>query len=602
MKRTGRPDAGIALPSVIIGMAVVTLFAIVALSVVIRDEPADRRTGDSQAAVAAAQAGIDEYTTRLNADPAYYTIGGGADPANKAFVTTATGTAFTDGRDPSGVPVPGSSSAARFSYQLLTVPAKVIADGKIRVKSTGTVRGTTRSITATFGKPGFLEFLYFTDIESRDPVFGARQGSTLYQGDNGSRLYSYRDASGRTRYIFPDEAMFQQACSKHWYNDALGVGRGNIAAYRVTPAAPVIGRLANGGPATDEKYYGGASVVISCVEISFGGGDVIAGPLHTNDAMSISTGGVDFQNDTTETSWLDGSSPPPPAGYRWRDNGGGTTLVNKVPKEAAVRDLPTSNGELLTVASQDGKGCVYSGATEITFNKTSMTVRSPATTTSSSPGCFNPSNRANAQTITKVPPVIYVTDAPSCGGAIGYPRSGEATKDDDPSLLTMDYGCQYGNAFVRGEVTGRTTLATSRDVVVVGDITYADSNGSDVLGLIPTNFAWVYHPVKKANTAQDLISPPPVTRIDAAVLALNHSFVVQNYEDGTPRSGSSIPTLNITGVIAQKYRGPVGSTTGGGFTGYRKNYQYDKRLQYLPPPYFLTPDDAKWTVERVSEG
>ena len=56
------------------------------------------------------------------------------------------------------------------------------------------------------------------------------------------------------------------------------------------------------------------------------------------------------------------------------------------------------------------------------------------------------------------------------------------------------------------------------------------------------------------------------------MLAINHSFIVDNYN-----CGNSLGTLNVKGAIAQKYRGAVG-TSGG--TGYLKNYEYDERLHY----------------------
>jgi hypothetical protein len=81
--------------------------------------------------------------------------------------------------------------------------------------------------------------------------------------------------------------------------------------------------------------------------------------------------------------------------------------------------------------------------------------------------------------------------------------------------------------------------------------------------------------------------------IEAAILALAHSFVVDNF-----RCGARLGTLNVTGAIAQRFRGAV-ATTGG--TGYTKNYVYDDRLKYRSPPYFLDPVQAAWKVNRSNE-
>ena len=44
-------------------------------------------------------------------------------------------------------------------------------------------------------------------------------------------------------------------------------------------------------------------------------------------------------------------------------------------------------------------------------------------------------------------------------------------------------------------------------------------------------------------------------RIEAAMLAINHSFIVDNYN-----CGAKLGTLTVKGAIAQKYRGAVGTT------------------------------------------
>jgi len=83
-------------------------------------------------------------------------------------------------------------------------------------------------------------------------------------------------------------------------------------------------------------------------------------------------------------------------------------------------------------------------------------------------------------------------------------------------------------------------------------------------------------------------------RVDAAVLALQHSWVVDNWNCGEP-SGK----LTLFGAIAQYYRGPVG--TGGHATGFLKDYQYDNRFKYRSPPYFLSPVAAQWAPVRLNE-
>ena len=81
-------------------------------------------------------------------------------------------------------------------------------------------------------------------------------------------------------------------------------------------------------------------------------------------------------------------------------------------------------------------------------------------------------------------------------------------------------------------------------------------------------------------------------KIQAAMLAIDHSIRVQQFNVGAP-----LGTLSITGVMAQRYRGLVGTSSGSSqSTGVAKNYVYDKRLQYLSPPHFLAPSDSQWRV------
>ena len=121
-----------------------------------------------------------------------------------------------------------------------------------------------------------------------------------------------------------------------------------------------------------------------------------------------------------------------------------------------------------------------------------------------------------------------------------------------------------------------------------------------MLGLVADNYVEINHPVNNGNNVStcsqtlgagavncDLSNP----YIDAVVLALNHSFIVNNYN-----TGNGLGTINLNGTIDQDWRGPVGTFSGGGglATGYAKNYQYDQRLIYLSPPYYLNPGTSQW--------
>ena len=130
------------------------------------------------------------------------------------------------------------------------------------------------------------------------------------------------------------------------------------------------------------------------------------------------------------------------------------------------------------------------------------------------------------------------------------------------------------------------TVAAENYIYATGDIKYGDSD-KDMLGLIGNNAVWVYNPM---TSGAAMVSGYTTLdrRIDAAILSVAHTFTVQNYTIGpsktSPTYGRGILTVN--GSIAQKFRGPV-ATAGG--TGYSKNYVYDSRFRYAAPPKFLSP-------------
>ena len=162
---------------------------------------------------------------------------------------------------------------------------------------------------------------------------------------------------------------------------------------------------------------------------------------------------------------------------------------------------------------------------------------------------------------------------------------------------------------VSGNYSGELTIAAENDIIVDGNITAA-AEPAACSGLIANNFVRVKHPFcrdkpgsrrlpsggpgqtarrlqRGSNGTGSLTNPT----IDAAILAIEHSFIVDHYD-----CGASLGTLTVNGAISQKFRGPVGTT--GGRTGYIKNYNYDDRLRYMEPPNFLDPVEPAWHIQR----
>jgi hypothetical protein len=350
-------------------------------------------------------------------------------------------------------------------------------------------------------------------------------------------------------------------------------------------------------------------VTFNCNNIQFANGDVIDGPLHSNDALQIN-GSTLFTSALTETSWPDTATPAPNPSRRWWGTGtpsrGTAERPGYLPTYAPELALPASNSELKARALE-GDGCVYTGETRIRFEGERMRVLSPGTTTAAA-GCYDTARPAEEQVV-DVPQVVYVDSGiASCTGTgIGYPRADEAII---PGVTTA-YDCRAGNAFVQGSVSGRVTVASANDIVVTDDLTTATGTvRTDVIGLVADNNVWVYHPLRALRDAEGnvtgyenlLTREETPYRIEAAILAVRHSFLVQNWGYGAKLSTSDDTALNVTGSIAQRYRGPVGTgSTSASGTGYLKNYKYDSRLRNLSPPFFLKPDAPPWTLTKVSE-
>jgi len=538
--RRASGDEGVALPMVLGTMFILTAFLLTSLGLALANMNPARADQDSKAALAAAQAGIDEYISQLSASGGQYWTNDGVDPANPAFDTIPA----TPACDGGGRSVPGAGVVtASFCYRVLTPKTVTAQAGYIDLQVTGSSsppgggREVSRTLTTTLRPEGFIDFVYFTDVEVLDPVLLGNPAG----------------------------------CAKH--------------------------------------YYDGRDTQPGCLNIQWASRDEVDGPLHSNDALLVG-GSVRFKNARTESSWPEDKGGDPDRLW-W---GSGEPEDDGFdPVYAATLPLPLGNQELLkyvlpkvdTNPNTNRPGCLYTGATRIRFVGSTMKVFSP-NTTAAPPGCLNVSNRGSEQTL-PIPPVIYVKPASGTCSGVGYPRPDELT--DPKYVTTTDYSPCRGTAFVEGNVDGQVTISAEDDIVVTADVSVQDRNGTDIVGLVAGNYVWIYHPIDEDDYDPACIEPAcpdkddfenllddddTVDRVDAAILSLRHSILVQNWD-----MGDDLDDLTIYGALAQKFRGPVG-TSGG--TGYDKDYIYDDRLRVLQPPFFLAPESAPWRSVQVTDG
>jgi hypothetical protein len=612
LTRIRRDERGFVLVVVVLSLTFLLLLVTSVMDYSIGSQNLSKRDQNWNASLAAAEAGIDDYIFHLNQDGSYWRFGnsitspascastGVADPGNLAFTTW--------------VDVPGQVNGASFRYTLTCRPAQT-GNGTVVVQSTGRVGNVTRTVEASLRRRNFLDYLYFTDYETKDPaiyVSPSPDDYTAAQAQTYCAMYYYggRDIAGRT--------------------DFAGDTDGN-----------------------------------TCTEISFNSFDVINGPLHSNDAIRIS-GNPDFNGNTT-TSWDN------PSGANWWGSGSPTFQFAGDPAYADPLTMPPSNVEIKneTLPAFGGTGCLFTGPTAIRLNAdATMDVVSPFSRQINCSVSPNPSTSLfNRFTITRMslPPngVIYVQNVPTTvtdpnytaacpfvreaiGGTgasnpdrthpLGFPQRYDIS-GTSAGTLAAGYGCRNGDVFLQGTLDGRLTIAADNNIIVFDHTSY-ELASEDLLGLVANNYIEVYHPVRTddetdttncdggvagQSTSDDgcALKRPSVSAssatasmfngttpgtstisttthasstafrnpiIQAAILTVAHSFRAQHYQYG---DNDVVGTINVTGAITQKYRGIV---TLIGVTGYGKNYVYDQRLKYDSPPKFLNPIASAWQV------
>lgn len=484
-----------------------------AFGAVVTDIPLRKESRDKKIAFAAAEAGVNFYLSRLNQDNEYWLKCTTLAPPNATEPSPVNQPWNGTGADPRQYRVvPGE--AAKYTVELLPVvgstcdtnnpsgtmlaPPTSAMPGTMRFRATGVSGEEKRSINVTLRRKSFLDYLYFTDYETADPI---TYGS--------------------------DAAWAEANCRK----------------YRAS--RPKTGKL--------------------CTDIQFSATDEIKGPFHTNDDVLTCNGSTFGRPGNADR--LEASGPAP----GWKNQCGSTAPNFNSAWQAGVPSLaiPQSNENITKVAVAP---YILTGTHKIVLNDTSMTI-TPAT---GSPYSL------------PLPPngVLWVKEGAGCGAIVA------------PALQDYTEAAGCANVRISGRYARSMTLVSDKDVIVDGDLTRASDD--NLLGLIATNFIRVYHPVRNRRTESGVLKCDNVypgtmedVTIDAAILTLEHSFTVDNYN-----CGDVLSELTVVGAIAQRFRGAVGTSRP---TGYTKRYSYDDRLKYRFPPSFLDPVKAAWRLLRQNE-
>lgn len=391
----------------------------------------------------------------------------------------------------------------------------------------------------------------------------------------------------------------------------------------------------------------------ACSPIFFASTTQVYGPIYSNDSFYVETANVPSHLGpigTHDPKYV-AVTATPTTGRLIQGITSATSVTGTPDKDnMPFEPIPVSDSALFTYAAEHlptGRGCLYHGPTTIEFDtEDQMTVWSPDSTLTAT--CL-PSQGATVDVPNGIHPttlgdgVIYVatetTPAKCKAGAnplVGhYDHIGSTTPNCEADVFVSDHPAPTSPAPTPAKpttdpgVSGQLTVGSSANIVVTGNIEYTHCGASfnstkthpctfhpagtntpthptrtepnDVLGLIANNYVEVNHPVGgSASTCSSTVlgtptaakcDPGPVT-IDAAILALQHSFAVNNYA-----TGPAIGTLTVYGSIDQKWRGAVGTFSGStAVSGYTKDYDWDSLITAVAPPHYLAPATPSWAL------
>ncbi len=299
IRRRLAPEGGFTMVAVMTGFLVVSSISIAAIAAASGDIGLSRTDQDNKQAYAAAEAGINDYLGNLNTDTNYWAncTDVPVSPVNQKGVANGS----RKWRD-----VPGSSNS-EYSIELIPAPGfsacdkanavnSMVDEGNIKIRSTGRVKNTDdiRTVTATFRRAGFLDFLYYTDLENQDPAYIQRTTWAL-----GTRA---TDTSGNPTGGPTLTEWAADKCQRHWWGTQANAGEGRQEKPKWQ------GQYLTSSGTYTSRYYGfgirfdQVDTDDICGEITFVTGDEVNGPFHSNDDILVS-GSPSFGCPPSEKFW-----------------------------------------------------------------------------------------------------------------------------------------------------------------------------------------------------------------------------------------------------------------------------------------------------------
>lgn len=526
LRRRAGSESGFAMV-VVLGVLMVTSLLVAAIYVgVTADVQSTQRDTNTQQAYSAARAGENAFLYQLNQSPDYWST-------------------CSNDYQPTPVAVPGQATGVKYSY----VP--VYNPGYSNTSCT-----TANAISALINQNSGTLRMEFTGYAGPTNSAGVPKISRTLVAS--FRRPSPLDFLWYTDHEMKDPALDTTNCAgeKYYYQ------------YNPVSSAP------------------------SACQIVWAAGDKISGPMYTNDQYNVNSGANPVFGRAGSSDKIESSAPVSSVCVSGNCQNATFPGGGAVPGAPYV-PLPQSVSGTTLLSDATAHGQVFTGTTTITLNGGSATVSNCPGTTSAAACTTGWLNQTETY-----PSIIYVQSGSGC------------SPNHLPTTYSTNSSGQYygacGDVYVHGTYNQPLTIVSDDDIIIVGNTSTAicytpttsctsnpgltttvDGSGNPIgnatLGLVAGAFVRVMHPGTGSTT-------PQAMTIDAAILTLQHSFMVDNYATGSPQ-----PKLTVHGAIAQRYRGIVGTA---GTAGYVKDYYYDDRLHVLLPPYLFSLSTAGWVVSR----
>ena len=560
----------------------------------------------------AAEAGLEDYEYHLTQDGnylGYCTTPTPANPALNQYYKEGSETEPLKASELKTAAVPeleGKSSEEKYAIQLLPAESDKLAGdhkcdpnhlvetmveeqgaatGTFRIESTGFSGNEKRSLVATFKNANFVSYVWYTMYEVGDPVVDGEvpPGKPSTYWTECTNFYEQR------------EKLPEKQCK--WLNNFFGPGESINGPVHVQDHGGVCGEPTFGRNATDR--------------IEFGDGE-----KKTETTTGYSNEG---QCGTADPNFKGTHIPP---------------------LEVPTLEPPPSDQELEHIVET---AYHFYGKTEIFLTGTTMTITEHMGSSSqkTTPGVAFPSNgviyvsggtTGSCPTYSPFGPVPGYSEGLECGDVYVH------GKYEDSLTIAAE-----NNVIINESITTPTEPVGSPDEGV--------PTTNAMLGLIANNFVRVYHPVSKTytktlsgtckdeayvssdgvsykipdktlssteceytnevhlyentkkewevvdacdapNAPEDLNGPI----IYAAMLAVNHAVIVDNFDCGTPTLGHVNVYGALAGLFSDGLTGEIEGTTVK--HGYAYDANYDNRLQVEEPPHFLNPIQAAWYIQR----